>query len=57
MDTSITEDFFFEGSHLVVYGQLFTILLPSLHNIQNQLHHYNWLHLATCFGHHQANKE
>ena len=23
----------FEGSHPVVYGQLFTILVPSLHNI------------------------
>ena len=25
--------FFVEGSHPVVYGQLFTVLVPSLHNI------------------------
>jgi hypothetical protein len=37
-----------------VYGQLYSILVPSLHNIQNQLHYYNWLHLATCFGRYPA---
>ena len=33
---------------------LFTILVPSLHNILNQLRYYNWLHLATCFGRYPA---
>ena len=45
---------FFEWSHPVVYVQLFTILVPSLHNIQNQLHYYNWLYLATCFDRYPA---
>ena len=27
----------FEGSHPVVYGQLFIVLAPSLHNIYNQI--------------------
>ena len=29
---------------------LFILLVPSLHNIQNQVRYYNWIHLATCFG-------
>ena len=36
---------------------LFIVLVPSLHNIKNQLYYYSWLHLATCFGHYPAIKE
>ena len=31
-----------------MYGQLFNILVPLLHNIQNQMYYYIWLHLARC---------
>jgi len=33
---------------------MFIVLVPSLHNIQNQLYYYSWLHLATCFGRYPA---
>jgi len=45
---------FFKGGHSVVDGQLFTILVPSLHNVQNQMYCYIWLRLATCFGRYPA---
>jgi hypothetical protein len=45
---------FFKGGLSVVDGQLFTILVLSLHNVQNQMYCYIWLRLATCFGRYPA---
>jgi len=52
----------FEGSHPVVYRQLFTVLVPSIHNIRkDQMCQYNWVISDHMFwplgGHPQAKKE